>query len=68
MSETRRRCEIEPGTFPESEFLYVDLLGWVHQVAPRHTTDGDVIGLHTQQTQHQQQQQAPEAEPADDLP
>jgi hypothetical protein len=42
MSETRR-CDFEPGSFPESQFRYHEEYGWVHLVDPHHTTDGDLI-------------------------
>lgn len=40
-----RRCEFEPGTFPETEFSYDGRWGWVHHHAdtPPHNTDGSIV-------------------------
>lgn len=40
-----RRCEFEPGSFPEGEFELDPKWGWIHthRGTPRHNSDGNVI-------------------------
>ena len=40
-----RRCEFEPGSFPQAEFDLDPGWGWVHHHAgtPLHNTDGSIV-------------------------
>ena len=40
-----RRCEFEPGRFPEAEFKLEAGWGWVHHHpgTPLHSTDGNIV-------------------------